>query len=78
MAVRDDRSMPEALLTLADICTRYRVSDRRARDIVHHNAVPVLHPGRKWLFDAKAETAFREATRLGPTPKRTRRAKKPR
>lgn len=52
------------LLTLAEICALYHVSDRRARDIVREHRVPVLQPGRRWLFDVRAETAFREATRL--------------
>jgi len=52
------------LLTLPDLCARYQVSDRRARDIVRQHRVPVLQPGRCWLFDARAETAFQEATRL--------------
>ena len=56
--------MPDPFLTLADICARYHVSDRRARDIVREHKVPVLCPGRRWLFDEQAETAFREATRL--------------
>lgn len=59
--------MPDPLLTLPEICELYQVSDRRARDIVRLHAVPVLCPGRHWLFDARAEAAFREATRLCPS-----------
>ncbi len=54
------------LLTLAEMCSRYKVSDRRARDIVRQHRVPVLQPGRRWLFDVRAEMAFREACRLYP------------
>lgn len=54
------------LLTLPDICARYQVSDRRVRDIVRQHRVPILQPGRRWLFDAQAEMAFREACRLYP------------
>jgi len=58
----EDASPP--LLTLAEMCSRYMVSNRRARNIVREHRVPVLQPGRCWLFDVRAETAFREATRL--------------
>ena len=62
----------EPLLTLADICARYHVSDRRARDIVRPHGVPVLRPGRAFLFDSRAETAFREATRLNSSSSPTK------
>ncbi len=58
--------MADALLTLPELCARYQVSDRRARDIVRLHRVPVLQPGRRWLFDVQAEMAFREACRLYP------------
>lgn len=60
----EDTSPP--LLTLAEMCIRYKVSDRRARDIVRQHRVPVLQPSRRWLFDVRAEMAFREACRLYP------------
>jgi hypothetical protein len=56
--------MVEPLRTLIEICQRYHVSDRRAREIVRQNNVPILKPGREWLFDEAAERAFVEASRV--------------
>ena len=60
--------MPDTFLKLPEMCARYHVSDRRAPDIVRQNAVRVLRPGRAWLFDERAETALREATRMFQDP----------
>jgi hypothetical protein len=56
------------LLTLADVCIRFHISDRRARGIVKLHRVPVLKPGRKLLFDEVALRAFTEACRCSTVP----------
>lgn len=55
--------MRSRLLTLAEVCARYGVSDRWARDLVREHKVPVLRLGRRWMFDGHAERAFLEASR---------------
>jgi hypothetical protein len=69
--------MADDLLTLPSICAKFHVSERRARQIVHDHGVPVLKPGREWLFDDTAVRAFTEATRLCPSKSSVAKVRKP-
>lgn len=63
-AVDGSAEAAPTLLSLADICEKYCVSDRWVRGLVRKHSVPVLRMGRAFLFDARTETAFLEATRM--------------